>query len=279
MRRLLAALLVLLAPEGALAWGRDGHDAVWHAAQRMLTPAAMAGLRPLLEAPGPPVDAAWPDAFRRTPQGRETATWHFVEIDIEAARFDRARDCRQTIAGAGALPGGDCAVGAIEAMAARLAERTLEAGQRRTALVFLIHVVADIHQPLHAAGHHDRGGNEIAVQGLAGCRTLHAVWDDCVVRALGGGGDGIARMLLAEARAMAPRPRAAMAAGTPAAWADEAHALGVAVYRAQWPGGPPPPPASITLPASYPQANAAAAERQLLRASLRLAALLNGALR
>lgn len=278
MRRLLAVLLVLM-PTGAFAWGREGHDAVWYAAQRMLTPAAVLQLRGLMQAPGPPLDPSWPDDFRRTPQGRNTGIWHFVDIGIDQPAFDRERDCRHVISGADALPGGDCAVGAVEAMAARLGNRTLSPTQRRTALVFLIHFVADLHQPLHAAEHHDRGGNDVAVHGLDGCRNLHAVWDDCVVRPLGDSGAAIGRGLLAKARAMGGASRAAMAAGTPGDWATETHGEGVKIYRALWPQAEPPTPATLTLAASYPAENKAVAEQQLLRASVRLAVLLNALLR
>ena len=49
----------------------------------------------------------------------------------------------------------------------------------------LIHFVGDIHQPLHAADNHDRGGNAVRVVLRNRRANLHEVWDVDVVRTLG----------------------------------------------------------------------------------------------
>jgi hypothetical protein len=59
---------------------------------------------------------------------------------------------------------------------------------RAVALCWVLHLVGDLHQPLHAAGLYsasrfsdldgDRGGNEIPVAGVEGARNLHALWDN-----------------------------------------------------------------------------------------------------
>jgi S1/P1 Nuclease len=51
-------------------------------------------------------------------------------------------------------------------------------------LAFLIHLVGDIHQPLHAATNADEGGNYIVVESHPHARNLHAAWDTAVVYAL-----------------------------------------------------------------------------------------------
>jgi|SRR6516162_3845041 len=91
--------------------------------------------------------------------------WHYVNIPIHPpagvlAAYDGARDCR----------GGDCVVAAVERFAAVLSDSSAPARQRLEALKFVVHFVADLHQPLHASNNDDRGGNGVAVV-LAGRRA------------------------------------------------------------------------------------------------------------
>lgn len=81
------------------------------------------------------------------------------------AAYDAARDC----------PRGDCVVAAIERFEVVLRDRSAPPRERLEALKFIVHLVADVHQPLHCADDGDRGGNDIRVS-LSGRRTnLHAV--------------------------------------------------------------------------------------------------------
>lgn len=90
MRRLalLCALLLLAAPNAALAWGREGHAVVAQIARGYLTPKAAAAVDALLAAdtdaltnPDLGARASWADAWRK--DHRETTEWHFVDIELE----------------------------------------------------------------------------------------------------------------------------------------------------------------------------------------------------
>ena len=81
----------------------------------------------------------------------QTAPWHYVNLEItQDMRYQPARDCRKD----------DCVVAQIlhqQAVLKSSADRTRKA----EALKFLVHFVGDVHQPLHAADNHDRGGNQV----------------------------------------------------------------------------------------------------------------------
>lgn len=154
------------------------------------------------------------------------------------------------------------------------------AGDERKAydLVWLIHLVGDVHQPLHAtsrfvAAHPggDGGGNDVNVCLLSACSTgspLHTYWDHVL-----GDSEAIASVT-AFARGL-PSPAAAKAAvTTPAAWLAESFALAQSdVYRA--PIGNTLGP--FTLTAAY-RANALALARSRVSlAGVRLANLIEGA--
>ena len=76
----------------------------------------------------------------------------------------------------------------IHSLARQLGDRHLSPPQRAYALAWLLHLVADIHQPLHVVSRYNRegrgddGGNGLVVQDALNPRhpntNLHAYWDD-----------------------------------------------------------------------------------------------------
>ena len=134
-----------------------------------LTPAAKLQVQQLLgtdDAATVMMDVStWADEIRL--QRPNTAPWHFVNIPVGAAGYNRARNC----------PHDDCVVAQIERDARIVDDRQLAAPIRAEALRFLIHLVGDLHQPLHAADNGDRGGNQVHVLSRRRNTNLHAVWD------------------------------------------------------------------------------------------------------
>jgi nuclease S1 len=124
-----------------------------------LSPEAAAGVAALLGSHDSPVSVfMWADEIRS--ERRDTVRWHFVNIPREAASYVVARDCHPTAHG-------DCVVAAIERMRSVLANRRAPVGARAEALRFLVHLVADIHQPLHCSDDQDRGGNQVVRRRMA----------------------------------------------------------------------------------------------------------------
>lgn len=282
MRRLTAlALTFLLLPATALAWGEQGHRIVATLAASRLTPAAKAEVAELL-APEPrgrtlAAVSMWADAvrFRQYP---ETYRWHFVNIPLARDRYDPARDCRP-------LPGkGDCVIAALGRMRDVLADRGRRPAERAEALKFVVHLAADLHQPLHVAERDgDGGGNAVRVRwmgewerGGRGRRpwTLHAVWDSGLIRETGRSATAYVRHL---ETSLAAEDERALARGGIVDWAMEAHAVARAeVYRDA--AGRALPARGARLGRDYFTARIGAVDRQLARAGVRLARLLNDAL-
>ena len=171
----LLALLVGLAvaPSWTGAWGVQGHRWIAAQAQRLLSPSArQAGDALLAQEPGATLEsiATWADETR-TPA---TAAWHYVNLpEFAHCRYDAERDC----------PNGQCVVAAIESYQ-RILQSSAPDTQRLQALKFLVHFVADVHQPLHAGHPQDRGGNRFQVQAYGRGTNLHAVWDSALLEHL-----------------------------------------------------------------------------------------------
>jgi hypothetical protein len=256
----LLALLCWLAPVPAFAWGAEGHEIVAAIALDGLTPKARARVAALLGSPAMMVhDANWADEIRE--QRPETGSWHYVDIPLAASGYDARRDCAWDA----------CVVAQIENDRRILSDAHAPRALRIEALRFLIHLAADIHQPLHAEDHDDKGGNAVHVY-LNGDRTnLHHVWDVNVVEAFGFDASAAARRIEA---AITPQQRKAWAGGTPAGWANEAHEIAHdGIYPAL------NERRSLRLAKDYAWRARGATRTQLAKAGVRLAWLLNTALR
>ena len=169
-------LLAVLAtvPSAVLAWGSDGHWAIGEIASHYLSPAAERQVSLLLE-PGPYGTLAkagyWADAHARLYRVYdEYLRRHYVNVDPSADSVDMARDCPE-----------DCILTAIADLSTRLVDRSRPQWQRAQDFRFLIHFVADLHQPLHVVHPDGRGGNRTEVTLLGEETNLHSVWDSGLI--------------------------------------------------------------------------------------------------
>jgi hypothetical protein len=276
----------------ARAWGEEGHAVIGSIAERLLEPRVRERVLAILATDGSGLtadtgiaaEANWADRFRDSDRTttrvhyRATRAWHFV--DLELADADLARGCPApaplapaTPASAG--PAGDCIVDKIVQFRHELADPHTAAPERLLALQFLLHLVGDLHQPLHACDDHDQGGNAKWVETPDGPRVkLHALWDTEWVRRLDPDAARLAAALLLE---LSPVERLRLGGGSPASWALETFSIArVHVY-----GRLPPPRAdgSYALTADDVSDATTVVRGQLERAGVRLAELLNAALR
>ena len=253
MTRLVRLVLLLwLLPLPALAWAPEGHEIVAAIAAANLTPAARTQVASLLGGGNMLVlDSSWADEIRD--QRPDTASWHYVDIPLNARGYDPRRDC----------PGNACVVAQIGRDEKILAYKRAPQAARAEALRFLIHFVADLHQPLHAADKADQGGN-LTIVYLKGKRTnLHHVWDNDVVNDLGTDPRAVAQRLAAN---LSPQQKQNYSGGNPADWANESLGVARGIYASL--SGP-------YLPKDYARRQNAAVKVQLAKAGLRLAAALN----
>ena len=286
---LVMAAIAALAPAPAAGWGDLGHKVTAIVAYRHLTPQARSKLDALLAADKdsltPPDFASrttWADKYRSV--HRETAAWHFVDIEIDRPDLEGACFGFPALSAAQPAsqgPAQDCVVNKIEEFAAELQGTDTPPQERLLALKFLIHFIGDLHQPLHAAEHDDRGGNCIALSwgedrhDAAHAANLHAYWDVDAVDARGSAAEQIADRLDAGVTVALMNE---WASGTTRSWAMEtfevarrgAYALPSRPTCGR--GG------SVELSADYQSEAKKIVAAQLLKAAIRMAAILNRAL-
>jgi hypothetical protein len=167
-----AALLGLVTPL-AMSWGPEGHAIVADIAQAHLDAAAATEVASLLKLEG--LDrldqiSSWADGNRK--EFPNTGSWHYVDIPLKANGYDAARDCAQ----------GNCIVARLDETVHVLADKTATPQARLLALKWVVHLVGDIHQPLHAEDNDDKGGNTVQVQFFGKGTNLHSIWDGGIIR-------------------------------------------------------------------------------------------------
>lgn len=167
------ALILTWLPPLANAWGSAGHQVISNLAEAQLTPKARTEVTRLLALePGSTLASisTWADEHRNP----STAAWHYVNLPRGSCTYVAERDC----------PGGQCVVAAIERQAAILTSNVPDE-KRLTALKYLVHLVGDIYQPLHAGYADDKGGNKYQIQAFGRGSNLHALWDSGLIDQLG----------------------------------------------------------------------------------------------
>jgi nuclease S1 len=254
VRSVLLLVLSLCLVDPATAWSARGHRLVAALAESELSPgtreAALALVRPDGDSSLAEV-AVWADTMRNQPDWRWSAPLHYVNLSPSCG-YEAARQCRD----------GACIVAAIERFAAELADPSLPRGRRAEALKFLVHLVGDVHQPLHAGFADDRGGNRFQVNFEGQGSNLHAIWDRTVL-------DHGDESETAQLERLQSAPLPVTGPLRPADWARQSCSLieRHALY---------PPSHVITV--DYIDRHRPVAEAQLRLAAARLVAVLEGAL-
>jgi nuclease S1 len=281
--RSLAALALsaaLSAASAAWAWGPQGHRTVGAIADRLLTPAASRAVAELLASDldrfGNPSGrstlesvSVWADEIRGTPA--DEPRWHYDDIPVCGTTPPRQEYC----------PRDQCNSAQLERLIRVLADRRADLRTRNEALKWIVHLVGDLHQPLHAADNGDAGGNRVAVA-LAGVHTrgrenLHRAWDGELVQLALGTGNRQRPPPDIDALARAARVLSATAAqGTPASWAEESNQLArIVAYHYRGFGCGRTAADIVVLDRLYQRAAQAVVRERLLLAGGRLAKLLN----
>lgn len=220
-------------------------------AQKQLTPAASAEVERLLAVQGAhrlAHIAMWADDLRGSDPAlfKRTSRLHFVKFHSADCRYDPPRDC----------PHGECAVAAIGRYAAILGDRSRTDAERAQALDFVVHLVGDLHQPLHASSGDDAGGNDFQVRWHGHGTNLHAVWDSRMLNARGLSYSAYADLLASDTRAVPQLD--------PVQWAEESCRIALGAY-----------PSTRTITPAYIERERPIEEERLRAAGARLATLLN----
>ena len=272
-----ALALTVAVASPALAYWEFGHETVAEIAMANVKPATRARVLALLRhsalldtpeclAATPAEASVWPDCVKKLgDRFKSTFSWHYQDVEI-CEPFDLKSACKD----------GNCAAAQIQKDVALLKSGKGTTKDRLTALVFLIHLIGDIHQPLHAGEKGDKGGNDVkAVYGTyAPSRlNLHSIWDGYLAERAISTGPSLVRRY-------PPAERARIAAGDVTDWSRESWQVAHDVTYATAIGGDPcgPTPARVKLDNATIDRLIPTVRLEVKRGGLRLAKMLDAAL-
>lgn len=243
-------LTALFFPLAAMAWGPTGHRVIGEIADHHLTKKARKAITAILGTESLAIAATWMDEVRSDSLYDNTHDWHWVTIPDSLNYATSAKN-----------PKGDV-VETITRMSTLLRSDTVSLESKRVYLRFLIHLVGDLHQPLHVGRGDDKGGNTFQVQWFKKGSNLHRVWDsemidqsDLSYTELAASLDHVGEDLCKDWQH-----------GTPAEWAQEVIPYRAQMYEVQ-------PGADIGY--AYLYKNWPLVQQQLTKGGIRLAAVLN----
>jgi hypothetical protein len=209
------AVLLCWVPGLAWGWGPHGHRVVGELAERQVSAGTLAELRRLLPGAGLAEVSNWADEVRNDPRWRCANPLHYVTVPEQSSWTEP--------------PTGGDALATLIVAGDALADRSRPDAERALAVRWLVHLVGDLHQPLHVGLGCDRGGNSVPVSYFGRPARLHEVWDELVL-------DDEVLSFTDKTnflQDLSSAERSAQVGAGPLSWADEAQALLPVVYQSK----------------------------------------------
>ena len=169
---LLVAVFFYL-PFTTMAWGVLGHRIVGQIADSYLTPKAKNAINKILGTESIAMASNYADFIKSDTSFAYISPWHYVNIKA-GLTMKEVEDFLDK----------DTAVDAytkIIFLVKELKKKNLSAANREFYLQLLIHIVGDVHQPMHVGRVDDLGGNKIKVSWFSAPSNLHRVWDEQLI--------------------------------------------------------------------------------------------------
>jgi len=144
-------------------WGKTGHRIVGYIAEQYLSEHAKQGVTLILGHYSLSRVSTWADEIKSDPEWNHAYDWHWTTIPDGETHTEGKHSGK--------------AVEKVQEFLALLTSRNGTQEENVVALKFLVHLIGDLHQPLHVGNGEDKGGNDVKVKWFGKSTNLHAVWD------------------------------------------------------------------------------------------------------
>ncbi|TGE24015.1 S1/P1 Nuclease [Hymenobacter aquaticus] len=255
-KKCVALVCFSVLPFSLMAWGVQGHRVVGKIAENHLTKKAKDQVAALLGSERLPLVTTWADEVRYSEEYEATAPWHFINtaLGLPFAEYTGVVTSMQE----------PNAYLALNQNLQQLKDPKATKEQKVVALKFVIHIVGDVHQPMHVSRAEDKGGNAITVKYQGKDTNLHSLWDSGLLDYEG--------MTYSELAVLLDRPTPLQVQQWQkdgiTQWLWESYSISQQLYAetAQ----------NATFDYKYVPGHLPTVEDRLLQAGIRLAGLLNG---
>ncbi len=165
----LLSVLVLLSSSTVFAWGPTGHRVVGEIAEKHISVKTLSKVRGILKGETLARVSTWPDEIKSEPtKYSHTFNWHYTDWKDDQDHHDHETSSGKLIP-------------ALEEQIATLKDDKKSDAEKAFALKFLVHLIGDLHMPLHVGNGVDQGGNFCRVFFQNSRTNLHAVWDEDMI--------------------------------------------------------------------------------------------------
>lgn len=156
-----------------ISWGVIGHRTIAKIAENHLTPKAKATVKDLLATEEMPLTSTFSDEIRYNDAYKYTTPWHYINLPkglgykefVAAVKADTSANVYNVLL----------------KMEKEVKNPSNTKEQKTFALKMIIHLVGDLHQPMHVSREEDQGGNKIKLKFQGKDTNLHSLWDSGLI--------------------------------------------------------------------------------------------------
>lgn len=173
LKKLFFAAILLNIPFQSMAWGMLGHRVVAHVAESYLTKKASREVKNILGNESLAMASNWADFIKSEPAFDYLGNWHYINLPkgMSTEQIEKHLQNDTTTN----------AYTRINFLSSELKNKSLEQDKKVMYLKILIHLVGDIHQPMHTGRVEDQGGNKVQLKWFGQNTNLHRVWDSDLI--------------------------------------------------------------------------------------------------
>lgn len=196
-------------------WGPTGHRATGEIAEKHLTKRAKKKIEKLLKGESLAFVSTYADQIKSDKKYNKFYSWHYINMPLDSDYETTEKN-----------PKGDLVTG-IKECVKTLKDKEASEEDKRFYLKMLVHLMGDLHQPMHIGRKEDKGGNTIQVQWFKKGTNLHRVWDGDMIKEW-----GMSYVELAcNSKDLSKEQINAIKKGTVLDWVKDTHTLTKKVYN------------------------------------------------
>lgn len=257
MKRIITSMgAITFMAASMMGWGQKGHDVTACIAEQHLSAQAKSVIDSLLDGRSIVYWSNWLDNASHTPEYAYSKTWHYRNIDADETFWNARKNEKGDV------------ISAIESQSEILADKSRSKEERALALKIIVHLVGDIHQPMHMGHASDLGGNKWVIKYFGSNSNLHKIWDSNLVES--GHKWSYSEWQQQIDRATLDLEKEILATDSPEEWGRQTYEIAKEIYSTT--------PQNTNVEYNYIASWTPIIELQLLRGGLRLANLLNSSL-
>ncbi|MBC8053067.1 MAG: S1/P1 nuclease [Sphingobacteriaceae bacterium] len=167
--KIILTFLVFVIPSTSMAWGVLGHRIVGEIAQGYLKSGTKKEIKKILGNESVAMSSNWMDFIKSDNSFRYLGNWHYVNF-AHGLTYQQVHEYLKKDTSTNIYT-------KINFVAAELKKKQTPMEMKQRYLRILIHLVGDVHQPMHCGRAEDSGGNDIKVTWFNKPLNLHSLWD------------------------------------------------------------------------------------------------------